>query len=402
MTRLRSSSDQLLFGIALIVFMASIVLERTAWASRPEGMLNEFAVILKAMRYMAYLLAVIKFIKVRIYPQSVIFILLLVMTVVTAGMFSSNEKAYFLFMFICCAAIGMNSRYLIACTFATQLIISLVVLTGVLTGVVEDYIWINRERLQHFLGFNYSNTLPGIYFFLLLQYLYLKKGKLTFKGYLPLMLLAFGLYQKTTSRLNFIMSACVLSFFLFYNKWFASGKIIKKHKKTIMCLPFLVAVLSMVVATIYNESVEIWRKLDSLLSNRLSLSHSGLLKYKITIFGQSINWIGNTIESLTDGYKGNYNYVDNAYIKMLLDNGILFSLLILLMYAILLKKSIERKEFYLTWVIIFILIHSVVEARLVNFGMNPFILLAATELPQSNMQSMKKREIGIRLKEDCT
>ena len=44
------------------------------------------------------------------------------------------------------------------------------------------------------------------------------------------------------------------------------------------------------------------------------------------------------------------------------------------------KKSIERKEYYLTWIIIFILLDSVVEARLIHLGMNPFVLLSACQI----------------------
>ena len=176
MARFKCSSNKILFGIIFFLFILSLVLENTAWAVRPRGTVNEFSLFLKILRYIAYALSVVKILRDS-YPLIWFWRIFLILSIIIFSIAGSKEKTYLVYMLIFLAAMGMSSQQLIKCSFTAQILVCAVILFCVSTKILDDYVWINGERIQHFLGFIYSNRLPGIYLFLLLQYIYLKKGK---------------------------------------------------------------------------------------------------------------------------------------------------------------------------------------------------------------------------------
>ena len=369
-----------LFAVALILFFASVTLESTYWASRPSGTLNNFTLVLKMMRYVAYLLAVEKVLLDRCFSSKIFLILFLVFSLIGISMLESRDKTLFLYLFFLTAALKFSSEKMIKCAFATRTVIWLFTLFCALTGIIEDYVRVEEARIRHFLGFDYVTLGFAHFLYLFLQFLFLKKGKLRLREYAVLMTINFLLYYWTKTRFPFVLTICILTFFLFYSRWFSRGILLKKLKWVFVLSPFMMALISVWAAFSYNASNIWWSKLDLILSGRLYFSQQGLLTYGITLWGQPIKWQGSSLQTLWNGYETVYNYVDCSYLQILLNYGLVVLFLVLVFYALLIKKSIKEGEYYLTWIILFILLHSMTEPFLISMGYNPFILLFATEL----------------------
>ena len=89
------------------------------------------------------------------------------------------------------------------------------------------------------------------------------------------------------------------------------------------------------------------------------------------------------LKSIENSYKENsgvYNYVDCSYLQILLEYGIVFLLICVLMYSYILYKAYQENNIYLCCCIIIILVFSITEPRLLNLMYNPFPLLAVSYL----------------------
>ena len=104
----------------------------------------------------------------------------------------------------------------------------------------------------------------------------------------------------------------------------------------------------------------------------MALGQKAISLHVISLFGKDIEWIGFNME---ETLRGTYNYVDCSYVKILLDHGILFLGIVLLAYAYMLKKSIQKKQYYYTWILMIIMIFCITEPRLFDITFNPFIVL---------------------------
>lgn len=108
--------------------------------------------------------------------------------------------------------------------------------------------------------------------------------------------------------------------------------------------------------------------------------------YGVSLIGQDIEWVGfNISETLT----GTYNYVDCSYVKILLDHGILLLTVVLLAYGYILYQSVQKKEYYLTWIILIVLVFSITEPRLFDITFNPFFVLVMSGRKRTEWDDVK-------------
>ena len=118
-------------------------------------------------------------------------------------------------------------------------------------------------------------------------------------------------------------------------------------------------------------------KLNDLLSGRLQLQQKAIRTYDWTLFGQKIDWVGNVVRLQTGK---EYNYVDNSYMHVGLENGLLYLALALLLYVVIMYRAWKADDLYLIWITIFIMTISLTEPRLLELTYNPFPLLAFADL----------------------
>lgn len=385
--------SNLLFGMCITLMTASVVLEKTAWASRPVDTLNAFAYVLKAMRYAAYAISLVCiFLKMK-YRVKTICMIAFVAIVLCLSMFRSHDKTLFLYLFIFIAAMGVSGEFAIKCTLTVQAVIWLFVLICSFTGVIPDYYQIRGDDVRHYLGFTYTTTAPVLFYYMLLQYLFLKKGKLKFREYLVFMLISGFFYLATNTRFILAISVITLTFFLFYEKVSSKGFLLKSMRTIIVLFPFIALAICIWAAASYDSTNAVWASVDTLLSGRIRLANEALHHYGIRMFGQEIDWVGWGIQSLLHGLRDTYNYVDSSYLQILYEYGLVTTVCIMAAYSCLLSRAIARKQYYLVWIVLFILFHAIAEPFLIDLGVNPLLLLLMTK-SAGEITSKKKISSG--------
>ena len=123
----------------------------------------------------------------------------------------------------------------------------------------------------------------------------------------------------------------------------------------------------------------IGEKLNKILNERLDLANSAIDKYGINLFGREIEWIGGN--NIYSEVKLPYNYVDSSFLQYILTFGIIYIVLVCLLYTYMGFKANKQKDVVLSFIFIVIIGHSMFDPQMMWLDYTPFLLyfLAGTE-----------------------
>ena len=243
-------------------------------------------------------------------------------------------------------------------------------------GFIENYLEYNIERTREYIGFRYS-LFPSNYLLNITAiYCFLYKNKFNLIKLVIIIIPNYYVFSKTDSRLAFYSSILIIIFTYFKKilTLIIKNKIISYVSIFIFIISFS---LSLFVGSFYNANSEWMSYLNSLFGGRLFLANSLLREIGINLFGSNIELIGNGLDMSGNRSVGVYNYVDNYYIKLLLQYGSMYILLIVSAYTLTIKKLISQHEEFLVFILITIALHGIIDDLQGNLHYNTFMLLIA-------------------------
>lgn len=385
--KINIQTPQMLFLLAFTIYMFANVLDLTGVAfGNGNDSLSIINLFTKMARYGAYVLLAVKFFHAAIYKRSWIDYVMTLAVIVAGSFFGSSNKIVIFYFLICIAAYDVQESNILKCSIFIQSIVLVVCVVGSQIGMIDDYVRADGGRMRHFLGFSWTTTGAILFLFILLQYIYIRKGMLTiWEDIVALGIIVF-FYKMTDSRFAFLISIFTILFFALYRADSHRGRFLNQFNWQWFLVPFLVAVFAILLHACYNPQNAVFLKLNKLLSGRLALGKNALTTYGVSLIGQDIEWVGfNISETLT----GTYNYVDCSYVKILLDHGILLLTVVLLAYGYILYQSVQKKEYYLTWIILIVLVFSITEPRLFDITFNPFFVLVMSGRKRTEWDDVK-------------
>lgn len=368
--------NEIVFFLAFIIFICSVVLEMTIWNVSLDGDPVFFSQVLKMMRYLSYGLCLLKILMDAVYARTEMITWGIICVLLLLCYIGSMNKTMVLYLLFFIAAREIYAEHIIKVAVWIQSVILVITVGLSQLGFIEDYIMEPDIRPRHFLGFSWTTTGAILYFFILLEYIYIKKGRLKLIEYCLLLGIDWWFYHMTDSRMAFVLSAAVLTFFWMFGRYITSEKSNKSFYRLFMFAPLLISVFAIILHAKYNSANEIYFKINSLLSGRLRLGYEAIADYGISLFGQPIEWIGFALG--TDSSKA-YNYVDCSYLQVMLEYGVVFLLIMIVLYSLAIRNAFIEKEYYLCWIFLFVLAFSITEPRLIDLAFNPFVLLGVSE-----------------------
>ena len=263
-----------------------------------------------------------------------------------------------------------------------------------MVNVIENAVNIDRKgRVREFLGFQWATTAPILFLFIVFGGIYLNRGRLSLIGAVLINVVNVFLFILTDSRMAFLVTFVTTLHFLCFGHLMKKGSFARALKWIFIALPWLFAVFSIYLHKIYTEDSAFLVKLNAKLSNRLYLGNRGIKEYGIHLFGNKIKWVGYSIGETDEVKAGGYNFVDCSYLQILLEYGVLFLLLILVIYSFIIYKAYKSNKYYAVWILAIILMFGMTEPRLLNLLYNPFILLACAGMIKEKEQRINKEEI---------
>lgn len=311
-------------------------------------------------------------------PESQIVLVGMLVVSLISAYFSKKSEA-FVIMLIIAATVEVKPDtkklfLLIAgIQFCSIIFFWILTMKGILPNEVRD---LGRGVYgRHSFGFAYVTFPPMLMLFITMEYIY-GRGveKVTFTELAVLGIINYILFRYCVSR-NSILIVSVYLLCVFMCKCF--GRIMEKLIAFGMKLYVGILGLLLSVSFLGPELyMKYWQSDVSeefgTLTSRFVLSYKAMQRYNVfTLFGQQIEWEA----PLLSHSKGDYIFVDNAYLHLLLDFGIVFFIVVILIYIFIIEVFKTRKEYINFVMMMLILALSVIDPRFWVLVFNPFPLL---------------------------
>lgn len=252
-------------------------------------------------------------------------------------------------------------------------------------GIIPNYLYYKAGVPRYSLGFGWP-TYPALLFFTVTcLYLYLGGKKIKFYHYLILLLINVLIFLLTNTRFEFLCSVVAIIFSLLYkynNSKKLNSLLINIAK---FILPFF-TIISLILAYVYTPTNTFLYKINDISSNRLLFMSNAIKDNGISIVGKNVDWNGQSErqfdKSLTQ------NVVDNGYINVIINYGLLFLLGLEYLYYKLIIIS-KKENVLLSYMIIILAIHTFVNPQLLQIVYNPFLLLLVIPITYNDKKYKK-------------
>lgn len=256
-------------------------------------------------------------------------------------------------------------------------------------GVVENYIYNVSGRYREYLGFRYALYPMVMMFNIIALNLYVNRNKR--RNWLLPFLLMFDLYLfiKTGSRLAFYTSLLMViasSIVKRSNHFFNVGL----FRRLIYGVYILSFALSFWISGTYNASVPWMRDLNDFLGDRISMAQISLMKYGLGAWGSDTEWIGMGLDVYGNREIGNALYVDNFYVKISQRYGLIFMLILLLIFTASVVMAYRDKDWIMVIILSIFAFHGLIDDLMLSIAYNTFLLYIGTKVAQPVRNTMLK------------
>ena len=342
-----------------------------AIASTIDASLIDFSVGIQVVRYLEFLGLIVLFCKIYLQKRSEILWAIIFAVAFGIVAYTANQTQLLLVAgLLICSKVTTFRRIVQVSLFSTT--ISLVVVVGSsLIGVIPDYTYERWNGVVHSFGFSYYSEIPFILLFAMMEYMYLRKKKLSILELAVLTAASYVVFHLFMLRLAFVLTILCIVLYIIVVKY----KIMNLRSK---CMGFFAklgfpvcAIVSFALAYFYNKDNVLLSTLDNLLSTRLYNGHLAFERYDVTLFGQWIEMVGNTEMNYMNGKE--YFYIDCGYLFSLISYGCVFTVLLICLYTFILDKSrFSDNAMLFVWGII-IMLFSMINNTWITVRYNPYI-----------------------------
>ena len=271
------------------------------------------------------------------------------------------------------SAFGINFSEIIKKDLIFKLVLFFIILTAYFTGNVEKIYFIRLGEIRYALGFNHPNSLGFyvlMYYFEYIYYLKVLGGLKGYKKYIFLIALNILLFYIMNLAHSRTSQMCMILYNLLLIGSYIINKLKKREKNKTHIVFFSLMFIFLTIISFYltkqyaNENV-LSIKINELLSNRLLIQNQFVNVYKIKIFGNYVEY---------------FNTLDNSYIRMLLNYGIISWITYGIIFVKMLDTADKQKNTILKINIITFMIYGLMEWYMVRPVINIFLLFFSSTL----------------------
>ena len=243
-------------------------------------------------------------------------------------------------------------------------------------GILEDHIttrWVGSymgsffggEYIRHQMGFLASNQIPLTLMIVYIMFIAYKKEKITIKEQLLFLILNMCCFISFGARVSFLL--IIGAFFVYCilrisDKFFPNWTI--KTNFIWILYPFCM-MISVILGYFYNSGSNLWLLLNDIFYNRIRWAHAGLKHYGLSILGYGLK------AGQATGTNGE-NLVDNGYVLILLQRGIILTIMVIVMWSYLTYIAEKNRDKSMVLSLILIAVASLIDNHLISYKMIPF------------------------------
>lgn len=342
-------------------------------------------IILRIFKYMGILLCVLSCYGIeRVKKNKLFYYGMLILFSGLNMLFSGGGTGLLeiLIIVLCFTLYKVKSTDVFKCCIYMLLLGHLVVmgLSGI--GVLKDDVssrWVGNymgsffagEYVRHKMGFLASNQIPLTLMIVYIMLIAYKKDKVSLLEHCLILIANVWCFSTFGSRVSFIIIIAI--FGLYVGVLFIQKRNIKFKMPPIMWLSVVAcAFISIISACLYDVNSRMWRIANEIFYNRLRWSHAAIERYGFSILGYGLN------AGIATGENGE-NIIDNGYILLLMQRGVVIGLLVIVFWCYLLYKTEQKGNNYMVLSIVMIIGASLIDAHLVSYKMIPFYCIPLLE-----------------------
>ncbi|KRM92628.1 hypothetical protein [Liquorilactobacillus cacaonum] len=284
---------------------------------------------------------------------------------------TSNESLLFYYFVYIVGAKNVDFKKIIKVFLFSVTIVFLIAVIAALSGFIVN---VEQGRtleptVRYSLGAVYPTDLASRCFYLLLSYTALRKFKFTIPEYIAALAFTVLIYVVTDTRLDFLLMIAVVLIVIFRNTLF---KVIKTLKTGIATsVIFIIILLNIVLAYLFNPDVYVFQIINKLLSGRLTYGHEAFKNYNVPLLGQFVYQNGN---GGVHNQPFAYFYIDVSFIRVLMMEGIVAFFVLLVVIYFLYKKFYNGKNYSLLIWLLLAIVSSLIDQHLYELSFNIIFL----------------------------
>lgn len=337
----------------------------------------------KPFNLASYICVLLLFLKIYVYDKyklkEYLLITFFLVIAVCSWRLSSSNLILVMAAFIL-AARNVSFKKIIQYYFYVTLLLLISVMIFALLGIIKDLVFVVDGRATRYaLGIVYPTDLASHVLYLILAHVYLNYRNLNWHYYLGYLIIAFLLKLITDARLSIICIILLIPIVIIAK--YAENP---QHKlaRFIVSLYWIftpiLAFVSFAGTYFFDNSNQIYHRIDHMLSGRLSYGLMSMYRYHITWFGQKVeeNGLGGS-KGLSVFNHGNvgYFYIDSSYLRLVMIYGVIVAFIMVGVMMTISIRSIVKENYVITVILLVVTLSCFVEQHLLELSYNPFLLI---------------------------
>lgn len=277
----------------------------------------------------------------------------------------------------------VNFKNIIEWYFYLSVIFLGLIAVFAIIGIIPNLIYHYTGRPTRFsVGTIFPSIIAAHYLYIALAYCYLRFNKLKYMDYCGIIAGGLVCMYLTNTRLDFVGVVLSVPVMIIAQRAFRQKTISKMIASFYWMASPVIAVLTIFGSFFYDDNNHIMRKINDLVSGRLSLGHEAFSRYNVKLFGRTIvehSYTGIKGHKLADsvgaGMGGtHYFYIDSSYIRMILLWGLVAFLGIMIIVTYITLRSIINNTYVLAAIYLIASLNFMFEPHIIQIVYNPFIL----------------------------
>lgn len=285
------------------------------------------------------------------YAQKTVFLLFLIqlMAEMPTGKREMQGIAFLIFVWVACcfgkrydifsvfclvySARTVDLKKLFLVTLTIEVLMMLITIGAACTGLIENELWAleGNQRFRYALGYTYCTYPSHILFFTTMLYICVRE-RIYLTEAVVLSALNYGMYHLTDTRTDLLLAVPIIWLAWL---WCRKKGTVKENVISKVCIQysFVIAFFASLFGQYYYRAENgFMAKLNQVLNGRLQFGYNAIHQYGIALLGKYIKWVGQgTLKAKPDSV---YNYVDNAFLQLTINYGVIFMILLVVIFCI--------------------------------------------------------------------
>lgn len=374
-------SKSIFYYVGIFLYVLSMNLQSSFMFNEWSLANSPMLIVLKLLKYAAYLFCILHFFTLSRFSRNFLFAAGIMLVLSVYAMYTGPQKLPIFYFVLIATAVKTDFRKIVKIFLFIQATTFVIYLSLALLGIMGSGEVVEVGRIRSYLGYGWVNRASYNLLFMSLELLYLRKRALDPVLAIILSAVNWFVYVKTHTVFSMAITFMIIAYgaiYYFYSKSDRKIRFFKKNRKRdyyLLLTAFLVLIVAgIALILIFKSSNPFLYKLNRFVTGRLELGKKAIDRYGLHLGGNKLQWIGSStlLFGLAEG--NDYFYVDNGFLQIALEFGLIFTAFVLFMYTAAIKKAVSLKDYSFAAIVLILGMVFVFEPYVIDFALNPFVI----------------------------